>query len=226
MPNINASKKGRIVGAVESTQAAARDTGGASAQEFTSNQTTAIQYFASSGRGGGTFRYIRSYFGFDTSGISSTLSSGVLNIAGSSTSQFNSADLIGVKSEAFGGDLGSTLVAGDFQPVFGTVYTNELSTWNISGGSNSFTLTSQALTDIVNNDVFIVCLVEKDSDFDDDGSMGDGSFAAGINFGGTNRLELVSAATGYGNQILAIDSSDIDEVIGIETNNIDEIIGV
>ena len=70
MPSITATKAARIVGNQATTQAAARDvtTGTVSPSPVASGgQTFGVQYFASSGRGGGTFRYTRCFFHFDCS---------------------------------------------------------------------------------------------------------------------------------------------------------------
>ena len=86
MPTLNLNKGGSIVGSVGSTQAAARDvtTGTSISQDIAVN--SAVQYFKSSGRGGGTFRYIRSFLQFDASAITGTVTAATLNVESESTS--------------------------------------------------------------------------------------------------------------------------------------------
>ena len=115
MPTLTLNKGGSIVGTVDTTQAAARDetTGTSITQDAGSN--IAVQYFKSSGRGGGTFRYVRSFLQFDASAITGTVTAATLNVESHGSS--NSGDLIVIASDAFWG-ASSDLVNGDFDNVF------------------------------------------------------------------------------------------------------------
>ena len=59
-----------------------------------STQNAATQYFRSSGRGGGTFRVIRTYLGFDVSGISGTVTAVTLKIQGTTSTDFNAIRIV------------------------------------------------------------------------------------------------------------------------------------
>ena len=227
MPALNASKKGYIVGATQTTQAAARDaTTGAHNDTDFAFQNNAIQWFRSSGRGGGTMRYVRTFLYFNTSGITSTVSSATLVIKGAGAAGTNDdADVIGVKSTAFGGDGGTDLADDDFDNLdYSTAYTNELTSWNVSG-DNTFTLTSDALNDIKNNNAFIIALVEADSDYPDTDTSDD-VFAAGINFSlaGNLSINYTLAPTGYGNNVIGVPSANISTINAVATANIEKII--
>ena len=104
---------------------------GTGANDGSYYKADAIRVMSSSGRGG-TLNYIgRSYFYFDTSGITGTVASATLKIYGYSTS---GADVIAVKSDAFGGDGGTGLVQDDYNNVdYSTPYSSELATWSTSG---------------------------------------------------------------------------------------------
>lgn len=222
MPALNASKKGFIVGATQTTQAAARDATTGTHTDATGTHN-AIQWFRSSGRGGGTMRYIRTFLYFNTSGITSTVSSATLVIRGGGS--LDDAHTIGVKSTAFGGDGGTDLADDDFDNLdYSTTYTNELETWNDSG-DNTFTLTSDALNDIKNNNAFIIALIEADSDYTDTDTSDD-SFTAGINFSlaGYTSINYTLAPTGYGNNIIGVPSANISTVNAVATANIEKII--
>jgi|TARA_R100001082_G_scaffold57951_1_gene32062 hypothetical protein len=222
MPQINVSKKGYITGSTESNQVAARDASSGTHVDATGNESIAIQWFRSSGRGGGSFRYKRTFLYFDTSGVTGTVSSCTLKVSGYSNT---GGDVIGVKSTAFGGDGATNLADDDFNNItWGTVYTNQLETWSTSD-TNDFTLTAAALTDIKNNDYFIIALVEHDSDYADV-DTGDGHWSSGVNFGGTLQLDYTLAPTGYGNDINGVSSSNISKVKGVATANIEKVIGV
>lgn len=221
MPTLNTAHKGYIQGTIDTTQAAARDEASGTHVDATGAASAAIQWFRSSGRGGGTMRYVRTFFAFDTSGVTGTVSSCTLNVAGGGT--LENGDAIGVKSTAFGGDGGTNLHNNDFNNVdFSTTYTDEID-WD-KDGNNAFTLTSAALTDIKNEDVFIIALVEADSDYTDTDTA-DGSFSCGINFGGTIQLDY-TLATGYGNKVNGVASGNIGKVDGVATANIEKVIGV
>lgn len=222
MPALNASKKGFIVGATQTTQAAARDATTGTHTDATGTHN-AIQWFRSSGRGGGTMRYIRTFLYFNTSGITSTVSSATLVIRGGGS--LDDAHTIGVKSTAFGGDGGTDLADDDFDNLdYSTTYTNELETWN-SSGDNTFTLTSDALNDIKNNNAFIIALIEADSDYTDTDTSDD-AFTAGINFSLAGYTSInYTLATGYSHDIMGLAAANIGKVNTVATANVGKISG-
>ena len=221
MPTINLNKGGRIIGTVDTTQAAARDEASGT-ETATGGQASAVQYFKSSGRGGGTFRYIRSFLQFDSSSITSAVGAAVLNIESEGTS--DTADVIVCASDAFGG-ASDDLINDDFNNVdFSTAYSSELSTWNANGANNAITLNAAARTAIQNNNSFICAIVDHDSDFQDTDSLsGDGNQTIGIDFGA---ITLVVTLAGYANDVNNVTSSNIAKVNNIAAANIDKIIGV
>ncbi len=221
MPTINAIGKGYITGTTQTTQAAARDATTGTHVDATGEISFAIQWFRSAGRGAGVMRYIRTFLVFNTAGITSTISSATLKIRGAGIS--TDADIIGVKSTAFGGDGSAILANDDFNNLdYSTTYTNELESWNTSA-DNNFTLTSDALNDIKNNDHFGIALVEADSDYAD-ADTGDGSFDVGINFGSTLQIDY-TLATGYSHDIMGLASANIGKVNTVATANVGKISG-
>ena len=128
MPTINLNKGGRIIGTTDTTQAAARDEASGTSTAQGTDEDSAVQYFKSTGRGGGTFRYIRSFLQFDSSSITSAVGSAILNIESEGIS--DTADVIVCASDAFGG-ASDDLINDDFNNVdFSTAYSSEVSTWN------------------------------------------------------------------------------------------------
>ena len=194
MPTLFLNKGGSIVGTVDTTQAAARDeaNGTSISQDVAVNG--AIQYFKSAGRGGGTFRYIRSFLQFDSTQVTSTVASATLNIESHGNS--GNGDVIVVASSAFGG-TNSDLVNSDFSALdFSTTYSSEVTTWNINGSNNAITLNAAALSALQNNNSFICAVINHDSDFQDtDPLSGDGSETNGIDFAGTISISLTLAPT-------------------------------
>ena len=219
MPTLAVNRKGYIVGTTAANQAAARDiTKGSATDGPTGNIPLAIQWIRSSGRGGGTMRYTRTFLHFDTSGITSTLSSCNLKVPGNTNT---SADVIGIKSTASGGDGGTALASGDMDSVdYGTAYSSENSSW--STGVNGLALTAASLADIKNNDNFTIALVEYDSDYLDTDTA-NGNWVAGIAFGGTIELDYTVAAATDVTSVNTIAKSNITSYNTITSANIDEL---
>ena len=220
MPVIEANKRGYIIGSYFNNQADARDDDSGTHYDATGNISSAVQWLRTSGRGGTLMRYIRTFLYFDTSSVTSTVGSCTLQIASGATN--TSADVIGVKSTAFGGDGGTNLADDDFNNVdFSTAYTTANTSW--STGGNSLTLTAAALTDMKNNDYFIIALVEHDSDYPDTDTS-NGTFSAGINFGSSIRLNYTLA--GYSNNVNGVAAANIAKVNGVATANISKVNGI
>lgn len=148
-------------------------------------------------RGGTSFGVRRGFLTFDTSGITSTVSSCTLNIRGYSV---NSSQVIPVKANYTGlasanfndieGDgsapTASTQLgnsdgsgAGTLASVSGLVYASAITSWSTSG-YNSFTLNATALADLVSLSSFQVCLMDYESDFADNAPTSLGSIGAGM----------------------------------------------
>ena len=128
-------------------------------------------------RGGGyAFSIYRSFFFFDTSGISSNIDSATFKVYGSVNT---GGDLIAVKSNS---DI-ETLGTADFGSIVGwntttdgsgggdnesnvTKYSNEVTSWNASS-YNDITLNAQALADMRDDDKIYICLLNFDYDLKD-----------------------------------------------------------
>ena len=136
-----------------------------------------LLYHTTGGRGT-SFGIKRAFFDFNTSGITSTLTSATLNIRGYSN---NDLDVIAVKS-----DQGGSLSTADFQAIEGaeeefalsdgsgagtlngatgvTVYSAKFTSWTTSGW-NSAAITAAGLSDITSEDDWRFCLMDYDYDF-------------------------------------------------------------
>ena len=155
----------------------------ASSGNLTAVSFTTIYNSHTSGRGGNVYNVGRYFLEFDTSAINKTISSATLQIYGSS---LNSLDVILFKSSQSG-----AVGTGDFNEVDGassafaasdgsgagsftnvsysgdvTYYSNEVTTWSISG-YNTFTLTDTAKADIIANDTFNCVMMGFDYDVRD-----------------------------------------------------------
>jgi len=228
MATLNASKWGYISTGNQTTFTAARDaTTGTATSQPTTNQYPAIEYNKFSGRGRGSifYRVVRTFYYFDTSGITGTVSSATINIK--DFGSFSNADVIVVPSTAFSGDGSSLLANGDFDAIsFNSTYGAQYTGW--STGNNSITLRSQALSDIENNDYFICAVIEHDHDYSNVEDLATGGYNNGIDFSTTAYLDYTEAASGPANvaSFLGITKANISTINTITLGNVSELNGI
>ena len=165
MPSIfSNSADGTINSGIQTGWASARDATSGTAATTGATEQEAISVYAFAGRGATQYRVHRSFFWFDTSAITTTVSSATLKLRFNTTRQGN-ANAIAVKSTAFGGNGGSTLSDSDFDALdMETTYTSEINTSNTSTYT-SITLNATARTDMQNNDYLILALINYDYDY-------------------------------------------------------------
>ena len=135
------------------------------------SSSTTVGAFRGAARGGGyVWNVYRSFFFFDTSGISSDVTSAIFKLQGKTN---GSGDLIAVKSTAGIETLGTS----DFISIVGwtptgdnesnvTKYSDEITSWSTSA-YNDITLNAQALADIRDDDTLYICLLNFDYDLKD-----------------------------------------------------------
>jgi len=232
MADLYASNSGYLLKSSTSSWSDARDNASADSayDNPTGGQNTyAMAVLQSSGRGGSTYTIRRSFLWFDTSGITGTVSSATLKIYGYSS---GTADVMAVKSTAYGGDGSASLVTSDFNNFAtgsGNDYSSEISTWSVSG-YNDITLNAAALADIKNNDVLIVCLMEYDYDHQNQtpSSLDVRSGMYYDNETGTSKDPYIdyTEVTGYANDVLGVATGNIGKVNGVATASIEKVIGV
>ena len=189
------------------------NTAGTSGNSTITRLTAGVAGYRAAARGGGySFTIYRSFFYFDTSGISADVNSATFKVYGYSQ---GGGDLIAVKSNS---DI-ETLGSADFGSIVGwdtttdgsgggdnesnvTKYSAEISTWSTSG-YNDITLNAQALADMRDDDTVYICLINFDYDLKDIAPTGDSTHKNGlyfINYTGTSRdpyvdYELAVATT-------------------------------
>ena len=226
MPSVtvNVNRAGKANG-ISGTFSTARQTA-SSVNDGLFTSTNAIQAVFSSGRGGGTFSIIRTFFHFDVSAITGTVSSVNLNVLGNTNT---TSDGIVLKSTAFGGDGGTALSTSDyFSSIdFSTAYSAEFTTWsNSSFSPNVISLNSTAESDIQNNNDFTVALVNHQIDFSNNSGGGRSySFINGINAGlaSSVTLTLSEAAASNITSLNTIARASITSFNTIALASIDEI---
>lgn len=220
MPTINSSKAGYIIGQSSTNFTTARQNGSSVVAAPTTNQTTAIQYRATSGRGSLTHAMRRTFLYFDTTALTGTISSTSLKITGATNT---TADVIVLKSTAFGGNGGTALATSDFFSTidYSTEYSNEFTSWG--GGGNSIPLIAAANTDIQNNNAFIVAIVEHDFDYANGASGLAISRIDGIGFGTTINLTYTEASSTSITSVNGIALASIEEMNAIADSNIEKL---
>jgi len=229
MPNIYASKSEGIAQFAVGAWSHIRDSPTGVIRTGTSSQrdALAINAYHTPGRGSDVYRVSRAFFLFDTSSITSTVTDTKLNIYGYSQ---DNADVIAVKSDAYGGGA-SSIVAADFNNFdTSTPYSSEVTSWSTSG-YNGIVLNSTALTDIQNDDYFIVCVMEYDHDFQNS-AVSNANLRSGVyhvNYTGTSfdpYLQITLSAAGYGNIVTGVAAANIGKVKGVATASIEKVIGI
>ena len=226
MATIDASKAGYIIGQASTTFATARQNASGVVSAPTTDQPIAISYSANAGRGSLTHAMRRAFLYFDTSGLTGTISNASLNIEGVTN---HAADVIVLKSTAFGGDGGTALATSDFFSTidFSTAYSSE-EDWIV--GTNDIDLNSTANTDIQNDDAFICAIVEHDKDYNNTAATGNTSTHSGIRFGTTATLTYTEAAAASGPANLTsyngIAKASITSINGIAIANVTTLNGI
>ena len=225
MGTLASNRKGYIQGPAVSGYADAHSSSsnGTAFDAQTSNQTTAIQYFQSSGRGGGTFRFTRAFIHFDTSGISggSNFQLTLTSVAGNSSNSDH--NVIAVNHTAGSGN-GGELANSDFDNVVKST-TWSASTAFPSSGSVTITLNASAASEIIGeNDFNIALILKHDLDEAEESPLGeDGAISNGIAFGSAINLTYTDAVTGYGHKVSSVASGSIGKVNTVATASIGKI---
>jgi len=221
MPTINAGRVGFIRGTPGTNYNTAKTANGSTATDSpTGNISNAIMAFFSSGRGGGTFLFQRTYIYFDTSGITGTVTSATLKITGNS--QNSSACIVADGNGAFGGDGNTALATTDFNEVdiggSPVAYSGQTS-W--STGLNSISLNSTALSILKTQSDTNFCVLNSNNDFGSTTTTS--TVQAGIAFGTTIQLEYAIAAASDITSINTIARANVSKFNTIELAAIDSI---
>ena len=231
MPTITSSKYGFVQGPSDATFSTAN---GASTGTATVNPTTAtvgVEYRLQ-GRTSLLHSMNRSFFFFDTSGISVTPTSATLDLRGHNIVT-NTPQVIVAKANAFSGDGSTDLSNDDFNNttfVGGTAYSGIYSSWTTSG-TNSISITSTGLTRMASHNSFICCLMQYANDYRQQGASSTTTNQnLAINFAVTPTLTYVAGTSTSGpanvQAINRVDKSNIEQFNGIAFTSIQTINGI
>ena len=228
MPTISAGKLQAGTGQAVADFFIARTANAASVDTTPSgNSANIVQYFKSSGRGGGTIRFKRVFVYFDTSGISSDVASATIRVTGYSGAGSATADTLFVVSEAFGTDGSSNLTTAEFNDIDYTKSRTAVinaASYDVDG-TNDYTVNADGLTQIRDSNALILALIEEDADLNNtEGS--DAARGIPVNMSTNFTLNVTLASTGYSNDVIGLASANIGEVNAVATANIGEINGL
>ena len=195
----------------------------------TSSASSSLAVGASifSGRGSSTYKIWRSFFVFDTTSITGTISSATLKLYFST--DLGSGNVIVVHSDAFTGGSG-TLASDDFNNLdFSIPYSAEVDT--TSTGLTSITLNAAALAYIKNNDKFTIAVINHASDYNDVAPVNTSGHYVGLryaNYSGTSSDPQIdyTLSTGYANTVIGVTNSNISKVNGVLTASISKVNGI
>ena len=191
------------------------------------DDTTSVQGLYNSGRGGGTYRLVRTFLFFDLSGVSGTITAMDLDLyvvnGGSAVVQV-------AKSTAFGGDGTSDIAAGDYDNWSQDSPTAYMaSSANLSLNANSLTLNSTAISDANNDGYLNIVIVDNVHDFQDQTPLLTIDRRSGLRFKNSSnpiQLDITYTPAGYGKDVMGVTSSNIVKVIGVASADISKVIGV
>ena len=193
----------------------------------------AVMIIKDPGRGGGTFRVRRYFLGFDTSGITSTVSSAAIKFTTATNNDLPRVAV--VKTTSNGSSTGNFedidgFVPGDNTTMAGNVtdYSSQpAADFSSAGLGTTFTLTlnSTALSDIQSLNTFFVGLISYNHDYLNVEPSGTGQSFFDVGHA-QNGIILDYTLAGYGNDVIGVASADIGEVNGVATADIAEINGL
>jgi|TARA_R110002167_G_scaffold154974_1_gene349364 hypothetical protein len=233
--NINADKQTWADSGSQTSFTAARNaTSSTTHVNYTNsqfNRSDAIQEVYSSGRGGGVWRFARSFFFFDTSSISGTITAIDLKIYGY---LFAGNRVRIAKSTAFGTSGGSAYANSDFNNWttlgFGGApipYSTDF-TWT-AGATNTIALNADAISNANSNNYINLVAVGQINDYTGNAPFFDVVMNSGIQFASTTefpKLAITYTPSGYSHDVNAVASASIVSINGVANANIVTVNGV
>jgi len=223
MGTLASNRKGFITGTSQTNYASALNVATGTATDSATGNQNCIQYFKSSGRGGGTFRFIRTFIHFNTTNLTeaSSISLQLTSAGGSDSSNFN---VTAIKHSA-GSSNGSAIGNADFNNIDrNTAYSS--ATEYASSGTITFTLNAAAAEQINNNNDFNVALLltVDATQSEEDPLESDGDITNAIAFSSAiNLVYTEPAASGYNHKVNTIAATSIGKVNTVATANIGKI---
>jgi len=222
MGTLASNRKGFIVGASSGSYSAALNATTGTAYDSSTNTQNAIQYYKSTGRGGGTYRFIRTFIHFNTSGISGG-SSFQLQLTSAGANGGNNSNTRAIKHTA-GSSNGGELANADFNNIDrSTAYSSDTSF--STSGTVTFTLNAAAATQIINNNDFNVALLlaHDAGEEEEDLLESSGDVTNQINFASAVNLTYTDPASGYTHKVNSVAAASVGKVNTVAAASIGKI---
>jgi hypothetical protein len=199
-------------------------------------RSTAVRYERPTGRTGNMYYLGRSFFDFDTSGITSTVSSATFKVK--SYTNVTATPLVICKSghdpSTTSDDWFSTWITGQGITLSGwgsanvTAYSTSTAVASVNNFTE-FTLNAYALSDLVSLSSFKIAVLHE-ADLSDtaptSGNLRTGFYMADYAFTSSRPHIDYTVSTGYGHDVIGVASANIGKVNGVATANIEKVIGV
>ena len=236
MPEITAeTTDGWQASGLQGTWDAAHDAigfGNPDTNDSADNDSTHVQWVSARSR----WSISRAFFDWDTSGITSTVSSATLKLHAFSNI---ASDIIVVKSghdpSTATDDWFSTWLTDQSITLSGwgsgdvTAYSGEIDV-TATNAYTEITLNSDALSDLVSLSSFKIAVIDYDYDYSDT-SVGTSVYKTGWNYAdstASHRHPIIdyTLAVGYGNDVIGVASANIGKVNGIATADISKVNGI
>ena len=237
MATITAGKYGNIYASSTDSWIFARGaaTGVAAQNQSTSTNTEQMRVYYVSGGKGSEWLIRRMFLAFDATAYQTGYTITDLKLYYKPTTSTTGSTGGGMKmalvKSTAQGDADADLTTSDFNNFDDTVdyAANDGSldnTWRDLSTLSSVDLNSTAISAITSTGYLKICIMEYLYDYPDTAPTLSGTnMRAFANFSTVPYLSFTATALGYGNDVIGVSSSNIDEVISVATANIDEIIG-
>lgn len=193
-------------------------------QSGTTNHDIAIKSTAS-GRGY-AYDIGRSFIFFKwTSGSYPNITNLQLRITRQANASAAGLNTIVLKSTAYAGGAGSTLVVGDYSLATTTTYSTSFA-WSNSTGAQNITLNSTAVSDANNDDKLNLALIDNDDDYSNVTPSAGTDLWNSIGWTGAKIQLNITYNSGYGHDVNGVLSANIGSINGIATADIGSMNGV
>jgi len=226
MGTLASNRKGFITGTSQTNYASALNVATGTATDSATGNQNCIQYFKSSGRGGGTFRFIRTFIHFNTTNLTEASSISLqLTSAGANGNPAANSRVTAIKHSA-GSSNGSAISDSDFNNIDRTTAYSATTTFGTSG-TVTINLNATAATQInENNDFNVALLLTHDAiQTEEDPLESDGDISNIIAFSSAINLVYTepAAPSGYTHKVNTIAAANIGKVDTVATANIGKI---
>ena len=195
----------------------------------TSNQRYPYTYYVTGGKGS-EWTINRGFFAFDMTTYQTGYTISDLKFYYKPTTSGSGTCKIAIVKSTAQGDADSNLSTADYDSFDDSVTygaTDGSLVWQDSTTLSYFDLNSTAVSAITSTGYLKLCIQEWTHDYSDNAPFAATNVSGFGNGAVADRfyLDFTATPTGYGNNVIGVASSSIDEVISVATASIDEIIG-